>query len=126
MIEQWYLCQANFLLPCLVLLTTPIIFLIAIQLYTLLGVIISYKKSSYRINSTILSTYPLLFHICFMIFFWTESIEVIIITELVCLVVYITGVVHHFLTLLFELGKIIAKIYQRCRKQNSVANEVNG
>jgi len=124
-IEQWYLCQANFLLPGLVLLTNPTIFLVIVQIYTLLGVIISFKKKSSRINSTILSTYPFLFHICFMIFYWTESTEIIIITELVCLVVFLMGVVHHFFTLLFELGKTIAKIYRICRKQNSVAKEAN-
>ena len=42
--EQWYLCQANFIFPSLVLLSNPIYFLTAIQLFTILGAIIAFKK----------------------------------------------------------------------------------
>lgn len=43
-LEHWYLCQANFILPSLVLIANPIFFLVIVQLYTLLGVVIAFKK----------------------------------------------------------------------------------
>ena len=43
-VEQWHICQANFIYPCLVLLSSPKIFLIVVQLYTILGVIIAFKR----------------------------------------------------------------------------------
>jgi hypothetical protein len=117
-LEQWYLCQANFLLPCLVLFPSPVIFLTVVQLYTLLGVVIGFKKRRMRANSTILAIYPFLFHVCFMVFYWSTSAEVLIITEMLCLGTYLMGVFHHFLTLLYELAMVLAKIYRRCRRKN--------
>lgn len=43
-LEHWYLCQANFIFPCLVLIANPIFFLVIIQLYTFLGVLIAFNK----------------------------------------------------------------------------------
>ena len=118
--EQWYLCQANFLLPSLVLLSSPIFFLVVVQLYSFLGVIIAFKKKKTRVNSFILALYPFLFHTCFMIFYWCTSANIIIITELICLAVFLLGVIHHFLTVVFEIGAFLVKLYKKLSKKNQV------
>ena len=69
--EQWHLCQANFVLPCFVLLSNPIYFLVVVCLYTFLGIVIAFKKKEMRINSFILAIYPFIFHVCFMFLYWS-------------------------------------------------------
>ena len=106
-VEQWHLCQANFIYPCLVLFSNPAIFLVVILFFTILGVVIAFKKREMRINSIILSLYPFLFHICFMIFYWVSSVNIIIITQIVCLGIYFLGVIHHSLTLFYEIAAFV-------------------
>ena len=119
--EQWYLCQANFLLPCLVLLPMPLIFLIVIQGYTLLGVFIAFKKKEARVNSFILSLYPFFFHLCFIIFYVTDSLEIIQPTQLVCMACYLIGIIHHLLSFLYEILSFFVKLYNKFGKvSNSI------
>jgi hypothetical protein len=44
LMEQWYLCQANFILPLLVLLPNPAIFLVVVLLYNTFGIVIAFRK----------------------------------------------------------------------------------
>ena len=74
-----------------------------------------------RVNSTILSLYPFLFHVCFMIFHWCSTVEVLIVTELVCLSVYVAGVIHHSLTVVFEVLRFIYECCAEMSKKNQVA-----
>lgn len=73
-----------------------------------------------RVNSFILSLYPLIFHTCFLIFYWSPSLKVTIITELVCLGVYLLGVIHHIVTLAYEVIIFLAKYIKMSRKERKV------
>jgi hypothetical protein len=75
-LEQWYLCQINFLVPFLVLLDEPWFFMVVILFYNILGIIIMLKKQQQRVNSLLMAVYPLLFHLCFFVIFLTDSVEV--------------------------------------------------
>ena len=44
LVEQWHLSQANFLYPSLVLLVNPVYFLVVIQGFTLLGIVVAFNK----------------------------------------------------------------------------------
>ena len=99
LVEQWYLSQMNFIYPCLALLQDPIYFLVVIQLFTFLGVVIAFKKKSSRANSVLLAMYPFLFHTSFMVFYWSTSVTVLIIAEFICLTSFIIGIFHHFITI---------------------------
>ena len=105
------------------LLSDPSVFLVVILLFSLVGVMICFKKEEMRINSTILTLYPLLFHFCFMIFYWSNSTEVLIVTELICLGSYLIGLIHHILTLLYEIGTFWIKIFKNCCKSNKVSHK---
>ena len=102
-LEQWYQCQVNFLLPCLVLLSSPLYFLIIVFFSSFLGVIIAFKKRNLRVNSFILSLYPFLFHSCFIILYWAKSEKVLALAQLICLIIFLLGSVHHCLTLFYEV-----------------------
>jgi energy-coupling factor transporter transmembrane protein EcfT len=102
-LEQWHLCLANLLYPFLVLLTNPIVFLIVVFIFTLLGPIVAYRRTSHRLNSLVLSFYPFLFHCCFLIFYSTSSTEILAIAQMVCLSLFLLGSAHHTLTLIYEV-----------------------
>lgn len=102
-VEQWYLCQANFLYPSLALLASPVYFLVVIQLFTILGAYICFRKRKMRLNSFILSLYPLCFHACFLIFYFSSDVQTLIIAETICFGVYLLGVFHHCFTVIYEI-----------------------
>ena len=108
--ESWYLCQANFIYPCLALLSTPVIFLVLIFLFSGLGVGIAFKKKTTMLNSIVLSVYPFLFHICFMIFYWSKDNQILVIAEIACLAIFSLGSMHHCLTLIYELIMFFVKV----------------
>ena len=113
------------MIPCLVLLEDPKIFLVVIQIYTILGMVISFKRTEMRVNSFILSIYPFLFHVCFLVFYLSSSIKVLILAELVCLGVYLLGLVHHIATIIFEIIKFFIKLVKKCMKKNRVKTKKN-
>jgi hypothetical protein len=114
--EQWHICQANFIYPLLVLLPDPAYFMVAIAIFSGLGVFICFKKKKMRVNSFILSLYPFAFHVCFMILYWCSSMEVLICTEVSCLGLYLMGSVHHCLTFLYEILTFFKFIFKNlCR-----------
>ena len=119
-LEQWYFCETNFLLPCFIFISNPAFFLIVIFFFSLLGIIISFRKKSKRWNSFVLSLYPFIFHLCFMIFFWCSNIKVIIITELICLTTFLLGSIHHCITLIFEIVAFLSKLVKKMFKTNKI------
>ena len=123
--DQWYTCQANFLIPCLVLLEDPKIFLVVVQLYMILGIVISFNRKEMRANSFILSIYPFIFHVCFMVFYFSSSNNVIILAELICLGVYLLGLVHHIATIIFEIFAFLIRLVKKCMKKNKVQPKRN-
>ena len=123
-LEQWYFCQANFCIPFLVLISNPLPFLVVIQLYMLLGVLIAFKKKEKKINSVLLALYSFVFHVCFIIFYWAPSTQVMIITELICLAVFLIGVVHHILTVLYEIFVVAVKLFCKLCKVSRIVPKV--
>lgn len=119
-LEQWYFCQINFLLPCLVLLSNPLFFLIGIFFYSFLGVVIAFHKRKTRINSFILSLYPFFFHVCFLVLYWVKSEKVLALTQLICLVVFLLGSVHHCLTLIYEILAFGFKLVRQMCKNKKI------
>jgi hypothetical protein len=43
-LEQWHVCQANFIYPALIILDDPVFFLVPILVFSALGVAINFKK----------------------------------------------------------------------------------
>jgi hypothetical protein len=120
LLEQWYQCQANFVYPLLVLLTDPVPFLVVILFFSALGIMAASRKRIQRVNNMVLACYPFLFHCCFMVFYWSSSLSILIITQFICLSLFLAGSVHHFLTLLYEIVSFIIKIARRCCKSNKI------
>jgi hypothetical protein len=119
-LEQWHLCQANFLYPCLALLPSPVPFLLAVLPFSALGIAAARRKRRQRINSVVLAFYPFLFHCCFMVFYWSTAIDVLAITQLVCLSLFLLGSVHHTLTLFYDVLAFAVRLVHHCCKGNRV------
>ena len=118
-VEQWYNCQVNFLVPSMVLINSPIVFLVVIFLYSGLGVGIAIRKRD-RLNSLLLSIYPLVFHICFMVFYVEPPTRVVVYTEMICLLVFLIGALHNSLFLVYEIVVTAAKGIKHLCKSNRV------
>jgi len=114
------MCQANFILPALVLFSNPLLFLVVIQLFTIFGLIIAFKKKERRLNSCILALYPSLFHATFIIFYWAPSMQILVFTEIVCFIIFVGGMIHHILVMLYDLVTPIIKIIIWLCKRNHV------
>ena len=121
LVEQWYLSQANFLYPSLILLQNPIYFLVTIELFTLLGLVIAFKKKEKRVNSFILAIYPCLFHTSFLVFYWSDSAFILFIAEFICLTSYLIGIFHNIMTLIFEFIIFLHNLYKSIKRDNNVA-----
>lgn len=115
------MCQGNFLLPVVVLVPNPTFFLVTIFLFSTLGGAIAFKRTRYRLNSFILSFYPLIFHLCFMIFYWCSEEQILIVAEIVCLGSYVLGCIHHTLTLIYEIGYFVLATVREIRKFNKIS-----
>jgi hypothetical protein len=46
----------------------------------MLGTAIAYKKTKQRVNSVVMTLYPFFFHICFMVFYWSDEVSVLVVT----------------------------------------------
>jgi hypothetical protein len=123
--EQWYLSQANFVYPCLVLLPSPAIFLIAILLYSALGVALAWNRHEWRLNSVLLNLYPFLFHVCFMVFYWCPTPKILVVTEILCLAIFLAGSVHHCLTLVVEGVVTLVKLVRQFCLSSRVAPDAD-
>ena len=86
----------------------------------MLGILIALKRKEKRLNSFLLELYPFLFHVCFMIFYWSPSVEVTIVTEMVCMGVYLVGTAHHLLFVVYEIINFLVKLFKLYRKNNQV------
>ena len=56
-----------------------------------------------------------------MIFYLSNSLEVIILTELVCLGAYLLGLIHHILTLLYEIIAFFVLLYKKYKRKNAIS-----
>ena len=108
-------------MPCLVLLPNPAIFLVVIFFYSLLGVVIAFKKRTQRVNSFVLSLYPFIFHLCFMGIYWCKAPEYLILFQLACLATFLVGSAHYILTFTFEILAFGFKLMKKiCASKNKV------
>ncbi len=108
------MCEANCLLPALVLFSEPAYFLVPIFFFLALGIAINFKKKEHRLNCLIMSLYPFLFHLSFMIFYWCSSNEIVVITEIFCLLIYFIGSVHHIIFMLYEIIRFFYHSIKKC------------
>jgi hypothetical protein len=65
-------------------------------------------------NYFILTLYPFIFHVCFLIFRFASSKNVLIYTELVSLASLLLGLLHLSLTFLCRVLQIMFKVYRFC------------
>jgi uncharacterized membrane protein (DUF485 family) len=76
-------------------------------------------------NAFILTLYPFVFHLCFVVFYFFENTEVLIIAEEVCLVSLLIGSVHIFITVvitnIYNLYKLIESSY--CNNRINPTND---
>ena len=77
---EWFVCFANYIYPFLVLLEQPMYFLVGITIFTTVNLYFAYKQFRGNKNYFVLSTYPLLFHICFIIFYFATNNKVLVYT----------------------------------------------
>jgi hypothetical protein len=74
----------------------------------------------WRANKVILSIHPILFHFCFVVFQFSSDPDVIINTELACLIIYCIGSAHELLTMLFSLIYYIYRLISTKKPNNKV------
>lgn len=114
-LENWFICFSNFIYPLLIVFDSPIYFLAGILLYTLFQVFVSFKGVS--LNKKILSLYPFIFHVCFIIFYWITDLMMI---QIACLLILLIGSVHYLLYEFILVAKIIFVLAKRYIFNNSV------
>lgn len=102
-LAEWSGCMANFIYPLLVLLRNPLVFLVGVGLFTLGNVVFALRDLRRNKNYFVLNLYPLMFHGCFIIFFFSSSEKVLIYTEIVSLLCLLVGVAHFSLTAVIKI-----------------------
>jgi hypothetical protein len=96
---------------------------VVILLYSFSGMAIGLKKKRLRVNSFVLAIYPFVFHCCFLVFYWVESLDVLALAQLVCLTAFLIGSIHHTVTLIFEIVSSFVKMVRELCKSNRVEPE---
>lgn len=113
----------NVLFPLLVVLKQPLYFLIVGLVILLFGT----AKAAcctviHRKNKIMLSLYPVIFHLCFAVFYFSSSSKVLVIAEIACLIIYFIGSLHEFLTIIFDIVAFIYRIVKaNCKSSSQIA-----
>ena len=80
-----------------------------------------------RVNSFILSLYPLCFHACFIVFYCSSNLDILAMTETVCLGVFMMGVIHQCLTVGYELAVFVFNCCMMlCKQKKNAVVPLNG
>jgi hypothetical protein len=95
-------------------------FLVVVLPFTVLGVVVTFKKKRFRANSLILAIYPFLFHCCFLVFYWVKSYNLLVVTQLICLGVFLLGSIHHTLTICCDIVYAVVKLIRKLCKNNKI------
>jgi len=67
------------------------------------------------------SAYLIIFHVCFIVFKESNDNQVLAITSIICLFVFMLGALHNMLESLFRVAYFIIKMIKRhCQKSNKV------
>ena len=93
--RKWWVSYENIVYPLLVLLENPFYFFAVIgvsQLYYLYTSIVARKDRKWKI---VKAMYPIVFHVCFIIFKVSGDKTSIAVSSVVCLVVFVVGSVHY-------------------------------
>lgn len=96
--------------PLLVLLKDPSYFLIVISLFTVANVLLVSKNFSKNKNYFVLTLYPLIFHTCFLVFYYSSSETILVYTEICCLLCLLVGLIHYSLTAIIKSLHFIGKL----------------
>jgi hypothetical protein len=121
---EWLICFANFLYPLLILIENPTCFLILIMVFTSINSLIILKDISKNKNYFVLSLYPLVFHSCFIVFYYSESTPTLIYAEIVCLLCLLLGLVHFSLTFCLKMLCFMAKIIKKMCSKSKVSPKI--
>jgi hypothetical protein len=69
----------------------------------------------------VLAFYPFLFHCCFLIFYWSTSAEILVITQMISLCIFLLGSAHHTLTFAYEILAFAFKLIKECCKNKKIS-----
>ena len=90
--DNIYLVLLNVVFPFLVVLKQPAYFLIVGLVLLLSGAAKAVCCTvTHRANKIALSIYPILFHLCFSVFYFSSSSKAVVIAEIGCLLIYFLG-----------------------------------
>lgn len=117
---EWLICLANFVYPFLVLLESPLPFLIIVSIFTFINLVIAFKQIKREKNSFVLTIYPFVFHMCFMVFYFCSSNDILVYTEIICLIVLLIGSLHNTISMLVSLLHAVYKIIKRMCKSSQI------
>ena len=92
--DNLHLIAINLFCPMLVMIGDPLYFLFLNPILMAFGLWTATLHCKWQVNKVILSIYPILFHFCFIVFQFSTDPNVIINTELACLIIYFIGSAH--------------------------------
>lgn len=120
MLADSFSCLANIYFPLLVLIENPLFFLVGASFFTLCCTLAVLKDLKNNKNLFLLSLYPLLFHTCFLIFYFCSSHQILIYTEIACLLMLLIGIAHFSLTVIVHILNFFFKLIKKICSRNSV------
>ena len=96
-LKEWWVDYENVLYPLLVLIDSPVYFMVAIGCSNAIALVNSFYAREYRCFFILKAMSPVLFHLCFLVFMFCRSDFVLVSAVVVCLGVLLMGSVHHLL-----------------------------
>ena len=115
--ENWYVVVCNLVYPLLLVGEYVDVALIVLLLMSVVGVAIAANIQTHRLNRVALACYPVLFHLCFILFRLTTVNVVVVYTQMVALTILLFGSVHHFLFMLYGLLKTTIQLCRRSKAE---------
>ena len=91
--------------------------LLVLLLVGVVGVVIAAHLKHHRVHKVMLASYPLLFHLCFVVFRMTTHNQVLVYAQIASLAVLLVGSIHHTLFVVFISG---SRLVAACRNNNAV------
>jgi hypothetical protein len=110
-------------LPFLVLLESPVPFLVVVTIFTFFNFAVAAKQMKAEKNAFVLTIYPLLFHLCFIVFYYSTSNGVLVYTEIICLLVLLLGSLHNTISIIATIIYTIYRIIRKLCKSNKIEPE---
>ena len=125
LVEQLFLLQANIVYPLLILLDSPIFFLVIIGVHNVEGVIIAFQSKQRRVSNIFLAIYPLLFHVSFIIFYCCPFDSVITIATIISLISLLLGFIHNISIMILDIVMFLYKLIRLCFNPSKIEPQDN-